>query len=256
MVVKRDEWRGAVRHVHEIAELRDVSVVTTGAYPATAATAEFRSAPIPDPEPAAPASETTEDGRMADEQTETTPTTGTLTVEDRGEQTAGGATAEARVLSAMASVPKGEARDLTHATAEPVEPDDLRTVLIDRLRENAAVVAAGAIVVPTDRKAVKWPVLTGDVTAAFYDELEEITPSDVDLDEFEIPVKAIKALVRGSSEAFEDSRPRPTPARRRQPQRDARAEGRPRADDRQRRQGLQGPDAARSARSRSTSPAR
>ena len=32
MVVARDEWRGSVRHVHEIAELRDVSVVTSPAY--------------------------------------------------------------------------------------------------------------------------------------------------------------------------------------------------------------------------------
>ncbi|MDP9377881.1 MAG: HK97 family phage prohead protease, partial [Actinomycetota bacterium] len=45
MIVARDEWRGDVRHVHEIAELRDVSVVTTGAYPADAAPVELRSAP-------------------------------------------------------------------------------------------------------------------------------------------------------------------------------------------------------------------
>ena len=32
MRVGRDEWRGDVRHVHEIAELRDVAVVTTPAY--------------------------------------------------------------------------------------------------------------------------------------------------------------------------------------------------------------------------------
>ena len=43
MVVKRDEWRGDVRHVHEIAELRDVSVVSHPSYPAS--TVELRSAP-------------------------------------------------------------------------------------------------------------------------------------------------------------------------------------------------------------------
>jgi len=44
--------------------------------------------------------------------------------------------------------------------------------------------------VPTDKKAVKFPFLTGDVDVAFYDELEEITESDPELDEFEVPVLA------------------------------------------------------------------
>jgi HK97 family phage prohead protease len=43
MVVGREEWRGDVRHVHEIAELRDVSVVSHPSYPAS--TVELRSAP-------------------------------------------------------------------------------------------------------------------------------------------------------------------------------------------------------------------
>jgi HK97 family phage prohead protease len=41
MIVRRDEWRGDVRHIHEIAELRDVAVVTNPAY--ETATAEYRS---------------------------------------------------------------------------------------------------------------------------------------------------------------------------------------------------------------------
>jgi HK97 family phage major capsid protein len=45
------------------------------------------------------------------------------------------------------------------------------------------------------------------VDVAFYDELEEITESDPGLDEFEVPVKALKALVRASSEAVEDADP-------------------------------------------------
>lgn len=43
MKVGRDEWRGDVRHVHEIAELRDVSVVTHPSYEAAAV--ELRSQP-------------------------------------------------------------------------------------------------------------------------------------------------------------------------------------------------------------------
>ena len=43
MRVARDEWRGDVRHVPEIAELRDVAVVTAPAYPAAAV--ELRTTP-------------------------------------------------------------------------------------------------------------------------------------------------------------------------------------------------------------------
>lgn len=201
MVVKRDEWRGNVRHVHEIAELRDVSVVTSPAY--SAATAEYRAAPEPSAEPAATTPPpSSEEATVPEEQR----TGGGLRVEDRS-VTPNDQTAEARVLDAIASVPKGEMRDLTHATAEPVEPDDLRTVLIEHFREQSVVAASGVPIIPTDSKSVKWPMLTGDVDVAFYDELDEITESDPDLDEFEVPVKALKALVRGSSEAFEDSDP-------------------------------------------------
>ena len=45
MRVARDEWDGDVRHVHEIAELRDVSIVTAPAY--EAAVVELRSQPNP-----------------------------------------------------------------------------------------------------------------------------------------------------------------------------------------------------------------
>jgi HK97 family phage prohead protease len=45
MVVGRDEWRGDVRHVHEIRALKDVAVVTRPAYEAAAV--EYRSRPDP-----------------------------------------------------------------------------------------------------------------------------------------------------------------------------------------------------------------
>ncbi len=60
MKVARDEWRGDVRHVHEIAELRDVSLVAQPAYPSAAV--ELRSNPeatVPN-EPVAPPATPTE----------------------------------------------------------------------------------------------------------------------------------------------------------------------------------------------------
>ncbi|HMJ37142.1 MAG TPA: phage major capsid protein [Baekduia sp.] len=197
MAVAKDRWDGNTRHVLEVRELRDVAVVTTGGYGAAAA-AELRSQEGAEQDVQDPNNE--EDAVRRQKQG------GGLQVEDRTHEQAEG-TVESRILDAMRGIAPGECRDLTHATAAPVEPDDVRTALIDKLREQSVVLASGVPLITTDKKAVKWPVLTGDVEVAFYDELEEITPSDVDLDEFEIPTKALKALVRGSSEAFEDSDP-------------------------------------------------
>ena len=206
MVVAKggDEWRGNVRHVRNVAELHHVSVVSTPAYDASVA--ELRSAPEQQPESVS---------ANRQQQTEPTPEApvpesppaGGLRVEDRQHHTTPKGTAEDRVMAAIAGVPPGEMRDLTHASASPVEPDDLRTVLIDKFREASVMAAAGVPIVPTDKKNVVWPTLTGDTTAAFYDELEEITESDPGLDEFEVPVKAIKCLTRMSSESVEDSDP-------------------------------------------------
>jgi len=202
-----DEWRDDVRHVHRIAELRDVAVVVNPAY-GDEARCEYRSAPdpIPRPDPVPPEPDPTPPQEEAPVPVGT-PARGPIRVEDRTAHSA--SSVESRIIEALASVAQGETRDLTHATASPVEPDDLRTALIDKLREHAVLLAAGAALVTTDRKAVTFPILTGDLDPApvFLDELEEIPLSDLDLDEFTIPVKAIKAMVRGSSEAFEDSDP-------------------------------------------------
>jgi HK97 family phage prohead protease len=98
MVVARDRWDGHVRHVERIAELRDVSVVTTPAY--TAARAEYRAAP--DPLPAPPANHPPKELPMQIEDRES----GTgLAVEDRA---AAEPNIEARVLDAIKSVARGE----------------------------------------------------------------------------------------------------------------------------------------------------
>jgi HK97 family phage major capsid protein len=110
----------------------------------------------------------------------------------------------------MRSVPRGETRSLdtlTVSSAAPVEPTELSTYLWDRLRDKTVVLASGVPVITTSRKSITWPKLIEDAEAAFYDELEEIDEINPGFDEFEVDPKAIKALVRGSSEAFEDSDP-------------------------------------------------
>ncbi len=206
MVVGRDRWAGTVRHIEEVRELKDVAVVTTGAYPAESTRVELRERPQeptdPPKPPAAEGAQPKENEMEHDREN----TSGGLAVEDRS-AVAEGATIEERILDAMASVPKGEARDLTHATAEPVEPPELATFLWDKLRDQSIVLASGVPVVSTDRKEVTWPTLKADLEVGFYEELEEITEDDPELDDFTLTPKAIKGLVRGSSEAFEDSDP-------------------------------------------------
>jgi Escherichia/Staphylococcus phage prohead protease len=87
MRVGRDEWRGDVRHVHEIAELRDVAVVTTPAYEGAAV--ELRNH-----DPAEP-----EEGDMPENNTpaiEPENTTTTETTEDRSAPPTGGLNVEDR----------------------------------------------------------------------------------------------------------------------------------------------------------------
>jgi phage head maturation protease len=70
MVEAKDRWDGEVRHVEQISELRDVSVVSSPAYPT--AQVEYRAAPttketvMPDSTPSVPA----EEARVEDKKTE------------------------------------------------------------------------------------------------------------------------------------------------------------------------------------------
>lgn len=199
MVVGRDSWRGSLRTVEEIRDLRDVAVVTTSSYPTVA---ELRAAPEDIPAPAAdnPAE------REEEDMPENRNGGGGLQVEDRAADAHG--TVEERTIEAMRGVPAGESRALTEVdNAAPVTPPELSTMLWDRLRDMAVVLASGVPVITTDRESIKWPRLVGDMTADFYDELEEIVESDPEFGEFDVKPKAIKALARGSAEAFEDSDP-------------------------------------------------
>jgi len=88
MKVARDSWRGDVRHVHEIAVLRDVALTANPAYPAAAV--ELRSQPeeatVPTTEaPEAPQTETLSEPRDPAPEARGAPesTPGSLRVEDR-----------------------------------------------------------------------------------------------------------------------------------------------------------------------------
>ena len=88
MRVARDSWQGDVRHVHEIAALRDVAIVTSPAYPASMV--ELRSQPEEATVPTAEAAEATETETLPEtpeEATEARVAPGSLRVEDRNAAT-------------------------------------------------------------------------------------------------------------------------------------------------------------------------
>lgn len=192
MVVARDEWRGNVRHVHEVAELRDVSVVSNPAY--AASVVEHRSAP--EHRAAPPAGPTPGP----------TPRTGGLRVEDRtanDEQP----TIESRVLEAIRSVHPGERRSLNTTTASPVAPEEQGTFLWDRLRPASVMLAAGVRVIPTNRESVVWPRLITDVSPDWYAEEELIVAGDPGFGTLEAKPRKLAHRVELSNEVIDDSEP-------------------------------------------------
>lgn len=223
MVVGRDRWEGDTRHIESIDELLDVTVTAAPAY-GDEARCEYRS--LPQLQEAAMAATAELEAAEAVETTETEEpvqepaqeaedrsapparrsTTGRLRVEDRSASPPP-RPVEARIIESMRAVKEGENRSLTDPTLSLLAPPELSTYFWDLLRPQSVVLESGIRVVVTDRQSVEFPVQTADPTVAFYNELDPITESDPTFNQITVTPKAIKALVRGSSEAFEDSSP-------------------------------------------------
>lgn len=203
MVVGREEWRGDVRHVHEIAELRDVTVTASAAYGDHAA-AEYRSTPEPaGTAPAAPTEPTPKEPVMQTEDRTEAPA-GSLTVEDRT-ATVETASVEHRVIDALRSVPRGENRALT--TAVSVSPGELSGFLFDRLRASSVILASGITTLQTEGDSVVYPTLTADVSPSFYAEAAPITPGDPTFATVTATPRKLAHLVQLSNEVLDDSDP-------------------------------------------------
>ncbi len=175
MIVGRDRWDGDVRHVEQVAELRDVSVVTTPAY--AEARAEYRAAPPNPSHPSRPSHDQAAEERQEDiMRTEDRESGGGLAVEDRA--TAAEPTVEDRVLDAIRSINPGESRSLATTTAAAIAPDELSNFLFDRLRPVSVLLRSGVRVIATNRDAIQFPKLTADMTPGFFNELQAITASE------------------------------------------------------------------------------
>lgn len=202
MVVGRDRWEGDVRHVEQIAELRDVTVTASPAY-GDAARAEYRSTPESEPVPPARDETPPEEGTMKTED-RTESGAGGLAVEDRA-QTTETPSVEHRIADGLRSVRKGENRALT--TAASVSPGELSTVLFDRLRASSVVLATGIRTLTTTADSVTYPTLTADVAPSWTAEAAAITPGDPTFATLTATPRKLAHLVQFSNEVLDDSDP-------------------------------------------------
>lgn len=92
----------------------------------------------------------------------------------------------------------------TSSVAAPV-PTVWAGDIIDRARNHAAVIQAGAEIVPMDAKIVQIARLTGDPTAAFRTEGSAVTASDLTMDNVTLTAKTMSALVVVSMEWLQDA---------------------------------------------------
>ena len=94
---------------------------------------------------------------------------------------------------------------MTTTSGSAIVPTVWAGDLIDRARNKAAVLQAGAEIVPMDAKTVQIGRLTGDPTAAFRTEGSTITASDPTFDNVTLTATTMSALVVGSLEWFQDA---------------------------------------------------
>lgn len=96
-------------------------------------------------------------------------------------------------------------RAMTTSSGSAVVPTVWASDIIDRARNYAAVLQAGAQIVPMDANTVQIGRLTADPTAAFRTEGSAITASDPTFDNVTLAAKTMSALVVGSMEWFQDA---------------------------------------------------
>jgi HK97 family phage major capsid protein len=96
-------------------------------------------------------------------------------------------------------------RAMTTTSGSAIVPTTWSADVVDRARNMAAVLKAGAEIVPMDSKIVQVGRLTGDPTAAFRAEGSTITASDPTFDNVTLTANTMSCLVVGSLEWFQDA---------------------------------------------------
>jgi HK97 family phage major capsid protein len=98
-------------------------------------------------------------------------------------------------------------RSMSTTSGSAVVPTVWAADVIDRARALAAVVQAGAEIIPMDAKVVQIGRLTADPTASFRAEGSTITATDPTFDNVTLTATTLSALVVGSLEWFQDTTP-------------------------------------------------
>lgn len=96
-------------------------------------------------------------------------------------------------------------RSMSTSSGSAVVPTVWASDIIDRARNFAAVLQAGATIVPMSAKVVQVGRLTVDPTAAFRTEGSTVTASDPTFDNVTLTATTQSALVVGSMEWFQDA---------------------------------------------------
>jgi HK97 family phage major capsid protein len=187
-----ERWDGDVRHVTNIAELRDVTVTAAPAY-GDEARAEYRSlppaAPPPQPEP--------EEATVPEE------SKGGLTVEARN--VSDERDIETRVLEAIRSVKPGESRSLTTTSASPIDTPELSTFIFDRLRPASVMLSAGIQTMSTSRESITWPRTITDVSPDWATEGVDIPEGDPAWDTLTVTPSKLAHRIVCSNESIDDA---------------------------------------------------
>jgi HK97 family phage major capsid protein len=195
MVVGRDEWRGDVRHVHEIKELLDVTIVGAEEPAYEAAVVEYRSTPRVTNEP--------EQEKDMSEDREVKK--GGLEVEDRKVEQRSEFDFISEVADFARDVKRGETRSLS--TTITLSNPEYGTSFFDLLRPRSVFLASGVPILSTDSDSLVYPQLSSDPTVAWFAEGGTISASDPGFGAGTAIPRKIATRVEYSNEVAEDSSP-------------------------------------------------
>jgi uncharacterized protein len=191
-LVGEEEWDGELRTVKSVKQLDDVTIATYPAYPSTSVELRARSDhKETSPSPSRP-------GLVIRDR---------LRVEDRTQRSDQSADVERRVVEAMQATRKGEARSLSVTGALPIEPAELSAYLFEKLRPGSVALQSGIIVIPTDKREITWPKLSGDVNPAWVASGEAIPEGDPTLVSLKANPRKLAHLVAVENEVIDDSEP-------------------------------------------------
>ena len=98
---------------------------------------------------------------------------------------------------------------LTDAAGGILDNEEIAKLIVEPITQESVAMQV-ATPHPTERPSVRFPKVTDDVEAGWYDEGEDISLTDPTVDEVNVTPKKIAALVKVSTELAEDSSPEAT----------------------------------------------